>query len=252
MTVGLHWYKGMIVSLAIQSVMGPFGLFDNVLVRAVLFSSEGLSPDAKLFHEKTVEELTTNDEVVDQHGNPVTVKRPPAGKIADKPKVKTLEEIMLDTWDAGAKADLSQLMKALNRKNCNFQTKEDRWTPLMVLSGLGENLASGCDRDDMPTTMTHLSCPLLMIGVSGAPSAIRQVLELGADPSTTDAEGWTALHWAAFHGQVESAKVLAGQTKLLSVKDKDGNTPIDMARKEGNDKVAEIYELAAGESKKSK
>jgi ankyrin repeat protein len=67
-----------------------------------------------------------------------------------------------------------------------------------------------------------------------------------------DVEGWTALHWAAFHGQADNAKVLASETKLLSVKDKEGNTPIDMARKEGNEKVAEIYEKALGESKKSK
>jgi ankyrin repeat protein len=93
---------------------------------------------------------------------------------------------------------------------------------------------------------------LFLAGVSSAPSAIRQLKELGADASLVDVEGWTPLHWAAFHGQAETAKVLAAETKLLSVKDKDGNTPIDMARKEGNDKVAEIYESALGESKKSK
>ena len=64
--------------------------------------------------------------------------------------------------------------------------------------------------------------------------------------------GWTALHWSAFLGNVETAKVLASDTGLMWVKDTEGNTPIDMARKEGNDKVAEIYEAALGEGKKSK
>ena len=71
-------------------------------------------------------------------------------------------------------------------------------------------------------------------------------------PRYNAVSGWTPLHWSGFHGQAETAKVLASETKLLWVKDKEGNTPIDMARKEGNDTVAEIYEAALGEGKKSK
>ena len=149
MTVGLHLYKGMIVSLAIQSIMGPFGLFENVLVKALFFSSEGISPEAKLFDEKSVEELTKNDEVVDQQGNPVVItaaskKQQTIAAAAenDKPP-KTLEEILLDTWDAGIKADLKPLMKLLTRKTCNHQTQADHWTPLMILAGLGELFVDG-------------------------------------------------------------------------------------------------------------
>ncbi|GKY93922.1 hypothetical protein MPSEU_000359100 [Mayamaea pseudoterrestris] len=232
MTVGLHLYKGMIVSLAIQSIMGPFGLFDSALVKAVFTSQHGLTPEAKLFDEKTLVELTDNDEVIDQQGNVVPMTRTAVKKAHAKDKVeeskakqKTVEELMLDTWDAGVNADLAALMAELDRKNCNTQTKEDRWTPLMVLAGLG---------------------------ATGAPMAIRQLRKLGADTSIVDVEGWTALHWAAFHGQTETARELANETKLLAVKDKEGNTPIDMARKEGNEKVAEIYEKALGENKKSK
>jgi hypothetical protein len=140
MTVGLHLYKGMVVSLAIQSIMGPFGLYDSALVRAV-FTPQGLSPEAKLFDEKTREELTDKDEVVDQDGQVVPMMALTNGSssaVSDKPREHTLEGVLLDTWDDGVKADLEPLMKLLNRKNCNTQTKEDRWTPLMVLAGLGE------------------------------------------------------------------------------------------------------------------
>lgn len=75
---------------------------------------------------------------------------------------------------------------------------------------------------------------------------------MGANVALADKEGWTALHWAAFHGQVDAASELCNESKLLTVKDKEGNTPIETARKEGNVAVAEIYEKAQGESKKSK
>lgn len=218
LTVGLHIYKGMIMGLAIQTIMAPFNLAENALVKA-LFLGNGIRPENKIFDEKTAAELTADDEVVDEQGNPV-VRSIGAGA-ADK----SLEEIMLDTWDLGNKADLAPLMKALNKKNCNYQTKDDSWTPLMILAGLG---------------------------AKGTASAIRTLKELGANPALKDKEGWTALHWAAFHGSVNAAKELCTETQVLAVKDKDGHTPIETARKEGNEQVAEIFERALGETKKSK
>ena len=46
MTVGLHYYKGMIVGLAIQSIMTPFNLAENALVSALIFKG-GLSDQTK-------------------------------------------------------------------------------------------------------------------------------------------------------------------------------------------------------------
>jgi len=222
LTVGLHYYKGMVMGLAIQTIMAPLNLLENPLVKALIFGS-GIDPADRIFEEKSVSELTADDEIVDQQGNPVVRSVGAAGDGKKEPA--SLEELLLDTWDMGNKADLGPLMKALNKKNCNYQTKEDSWTPLMVLAGLG---------------------------ASGTVSAIRTLKEMGADPSITDKEGWTALHWAAFHGSLTAAMELRSETAMLKVKDKDGNTPIDTARKEGNNDVADAYEQALGESKKSK
>jgi hypothetical protein len=38
----------------------------------------------------------------------------------------------------------------------------------------------------------------------------------------------------------------------LTGKDKEGQTPVDSARKEGNNEVADIFEQALGDTKKSK
>jgi hypothetical protein len=244
MTIGLHYYKGMVMGLAIQAVMAPFNLAENALVKAVFLGGGSIQPQSKIFDEKTAAELSPDDEVVDESGNPV-VRNVTAGgttaagggtagaiaaakdatAAAKNKQPRQLEDILLDTWDAGAKADLSELMGAMTKKNCNYQTKEDRWSALMVLAG---------------------------IGAKGTASAIRQVQELGGNPAVVDKEGWNALHWAAFHGSVEAAKELRKETKLLTVKDKEGQTPVDSARKEGNNEVADIFEQALGDTKKSK
>lgn len=229
MTVGFHYYKGMVVGLAMQAVMAPFNLIENPLIKALLWSGvKTICPEDKIFGEKAASDLTTDDEVVDAQGNAV-VRRPGisgqsnAGKVDSKKiesKKQTLEEIMLDTWDDGTKADLTLLLAALTKQNVNTATSVDKWTPLMILSGLA---------------------------TPGTQSAIRQVMALGADVKKTDVEGWNCLHWAGFHGSVTAAKELSTETALLSVKDKEGNTPAETARKEGNIVVAEIFEKAFSE-----
>jgi hypothetical protein len=230
MTLGLHYYRGMVMGLAMQAVMGPLNLAENALVKA-LFVGQGFSEEDRIFEEKLASELTADDEVVDGEGNPVVLNIMAAGATGGAmpaiEETKSLEDILLDTWDAGAKADLSDLMSALTKKNCNHQTKEDQWTALMILSGL--------------------------VGVAGTTSAIRQVQNLGANSAIVDKEGWTPLHWAAFHGSIDAAKELVKkEARLLSVLDKEGHTALETAKSEGNDAVAAVYEQVLGDSKKSK
>jgi hypothetical protein len=224
LTIGLHWYKGMVVGLAIQTVMAPLNLIENPLVRALFWSSSrALRPEDRIFEEKELSELTADDEVVDEQGNPV-VRRPPP-KVS---KTSSVEGVLLDTWDGADKADLSSLLAALNSKTCNTQTKEEQWSAIMIVCGL----------KGLETTPT-----------------IKNLLKMGANPALTDKDGWNALHWAAFHGSVQGASVLLEQPSaknLLSTKDKEGFAPLELARKEGNDTVADLLEKAEGESKKGK
>jgi len=210
MTVGLHLYKGMIVGLAMQTVMAPLNLIENALVKALIFG-KGFQPADKIFEEKTLAELTDDDEVVDEGGNAVV--RQIGGGAGSGNKVQSFEELLLDTWDAGVKADIEPLVAAINKKNCNFRTKDNGWTPLMILGGLS---------------------------VAGVGAAIRKVKDLGGNPAIVDGDGWNALHWAAFHGSPESAKELVKDKALLSVKDKEGKTPAEMAKSESNAAVEKI------------
>merc|ERR1712157_18067 len=212
-TVGLHIYRGVVVGLAMQSVMGPFGLIEGPLVQLFFMGK------AKVFEEKTKEELTADDEVVDAYGNPVNSASKKEIKEEVKEEVKedkrSFEEILLDTWDGGSESDITPLLNALNSSNINFQTSDNQWSPLMLMSGLGAKNSS---------------------------KAIQKMKELGADPYLTDEEGWNAVHWAAFHGSVDSVKTLdesfdAAKIGLHLVKDKEGKIALDHAKNEGNDGV---------------
>lgn len=246
LTVGLHYYKGMVVGLAIQTVMGPLNLAENPLIKALFLGSGKITPEDKLFDEKSADELTPDDEVVDASGNPLVRNNSTnnnngtiANKAADNnnnkasagaetdskpPTMMSLEEVMLDTWDAGDSANITNLMSTLTAQNCNHQTKVDKWTPLMILSGLG--------------------------AVKGTASAIRQAITMGANAAITDKEGWNALHWAAFHGSPQAAKELVKDISLLDSTDKEGMTPLETAKKENNNEVVKVLEEAEAAAEK--
>ena len=203
MTVALHLYKGMIAGVAIQTIMGPINLLENPLIKALILGN-GFTQEDKIFNEKSEAELTRNDEVVDESGNILPVSLP-----------SPFENILLDTWDGGNKADIGKLMDAIDKNNVNFRTTESKWTPLMIVCGLQ---------------------------AKGASNAIIKLKELGGNPALTDADGWNALHWAAFHGSLDAAKELVKDTSLMTVKDKEGKVPLDLAIGEKNDEVAKFLE----------
>ena len=217
MTVGLHIYRGMAMGLAIQTIMGPFNLIENPLVKAILFGN-GFNPSDKIFEEKAYAELSEGDEVVDESGTEIPRQRLLQMEGSAKPQSKSdsFEELMLDTWDAGNNADIGAFVKEVTKKNCNQRSKEQGWTPLMILSGLASNKTA---------------------------NAIKSVIAMGGNPGIVDKEGWNALHWAAFHGNLKTAKQLYEyDSGLSSVKDNDGKLPVDIAKQEENKDIAKYLE----------
>jgi len=76
MTCGLHYYKGMVMGLAMQSVMGPFGLYENPLVQKFLLSSD---KEKRFFGEKTEDEITDEDTIIEMKGMEEVVIRAGTG-----------------------------------------------------------------------------------------------------------------------------------------------------------------------------
>jgi hypothetical protein len=160
----------MIVGLAIQSVMAPFNLYENPLMKSLL-TGEGFDGDLKtkrIFGEKYREEMSAEDVVTDGEGNTVVLSQ--SGKQGNgKKEIKgKFEDVILDTWDLGEEADVAAFVSKMTKDNVNTVTEENGWTPIMVLSGLG---------------------------AKGVKEAMRRMKGLGANPEIVDKEGWNALHW---------------------------------------------------------
>lgn len=224
---GFHFYNGTIAGFASQIIMAPLNLFDNAVAKYFILG------DKEAFATKTREELTTDDEIVDKDGNPIvpSKKGVVTAKKENKEEKKSFEEILLDTWDSGAEADIKPLMDALNKKNINYKTAESGWTPLMIMAGLG---------------------------VKDTSAALKKMKELGADPHLTDEEGWTAMHWSAFHGCAEAAEFILSpdgfdghQIGMHEKTDKEGMTATDHAEKENNEDVVEVIHGLNASSDKS-
>ena len=239
MTCGLHYYKGMIMGLAIQAVMGPFNIWENVLVRTLLlrgtkvFSDPTLQQELRIFDEKlSIQELDpSTDEAVDEQGNPIVIRNNKNAinngtSTTTTTATKSLEDVMLDTWDQGANASLAELLSMLNSKNINTSTKEDGWTSLMIVSGLK------CEND--------------------VPAIRTMIQEYKADIMMTDHDGWTCLHWAAFHNSLSAATELYHQTALLTIADNEGKTPLDIAIAENNTGIADLLQTVVNDTKKDK
>jgi hypothetical protein len=139
------------------------------------------------------------------------------------------EDVLLDTWDDGADADMKPLLAKLTKKTVNYRTKKDSSTPCMILAA---------------------------IGVASTKECLAKCKSLGGNPAAVDKEGWNALHWAAYHGSAVGATFLLSDAGhggiklgLANAKDKEGMTPLDHAKAEGNTEVVTIIEnaMASGE-----
>ena len=195
----------------------------------------GEKKESELEAEDTVIEMKGTEEIVVKagKGSNLTVGKATTDKKTDSPTnpaalsnddkknddKKSTEDVILDTWDMATEADLAAMTKTLTRTTVNFQTSESQWTPLMVICGLK--------------------------GASGVSSAVAKCKSLGADEGAADAEGWTALHWCAFHGSAPAAKALCTSfdvADLVDVKDKEGKTVKALCEAEDNMEVWKVVE----------
>jgi len=248
-TAGLHWYKGMIVGMAMQAVMGPMNFLENPLVKIFILGSTKTSTgeedmSIRIFDEKHEGELGATDEVIDKEGKVLSLGA--AENVASKnrgitdgapkkevSKEKTWEAALLDLWDAGQSADATKLINMLNKSNVNKAESENGWTALMIVAGLPK--------------CKHI------------PSALKALKDAGANVSATDGDGWNALHWACHHNNPEAARSLLAPSLfdgvkkgLHKAKDNEGKTPEDCARDEKNTSVEAVVREAAESFEKRK
>jgi len=77
------------------------------------------------------------------------------------------------------------------------------------------------------------------------PASVRTLLEQRADVNTPQADGMTALHWAARNDDLESAKLLVAAGANVKAENRYGVTPLTLACTNGNTDLVELL-LASG------
>lgn len=104
---------------------------------------------------------------------------------------------------------------------------------LLLLAGLSAWAVS-----PVPVPVPHSPPDLIESIKAGDMGSLGQLLRSGANPNARDAEGMTALHYAAYQGNMDAAKLLAAAQADLNAKDSLGLTPLHAAAFEGRAHVA--------------
>ena len=103
------------------------------------------------------------------------------------------------------------------------------------------------------STLTHAApagaAAFVEAAMNGNRDAVRALLKDGADVNTTQADGMTALHWAAQKGDVELAKVLLYASANVKATTRIGGyTPLLIASKNGDAAMIETLTKAGADA----
>ncbi|OQR81924.1 hypothetical protein THRCLA_11283 [Thraustotheca clavata] len=209
----IHLKFGVNQVVVIQSVMIPLNLYDNVILKKHVFGIGG-----PRYWDERLEGESLNAPV------PTETKENVAIKPTKAKKNVSAADAITKAWDMGVEANFEGLMSIL-LKNDQIDVKTpDGWTALMVACG------SAVDTEDI----------------------IKRLVKAGVPVREADNDGWTALHWSAFHGRPEAAQVLLSVVSkedaefLLNAKDNQGRTPSEVATEENNADVAEVMASTDG------
>ncbi|WP_051654723.1 ankyrin repeat domain-containing protein [Persephonella sp. IF05-L8] len=113
-----------------------------------------------------------------------------------------------------------------------------KFISLLILIVLSAIFFIGCKRIDNsnPNDM------LLTAAQLGDIDRVRLAIAKGANLNYQDENGGTALHWAVFYGYKDIVQLLLMHGADPLIKDKDGITPIDVARINNKKEMLKLLE----------
>lgn len=158
----------------------------------------------------------------------------------------------LNIFDAAAAGDLDRL-KALAAEDTGLigSYSPDGFTPLGLAAFFGRKdvldflLRHGADanaasKNQMRVTPLHSAVAHRDPEIATA--MVESLLSSGAKVNVAQDGGWTPLHQAAAHGQLEIMKLLLDQKADVNAKSDDGSTPLRMAQNKGFSEAAEMLQ----------
>ena len=100
-------------------------------------------------------------------------------------------------------------------------------------------------KEGLPASPEAAALALMRAALIGHTSAVRALLDGGADANAPDPNGWTPLLEAAFAGHADTIRVLVGGGADVNTKDRAGWTPLMEAASKGHAEVV-MFLLACG------
>jgi uncharacterized protein len=158
----------------------------------------------------------------------------------------------LDIWEASATGHLLRVKELLDQDPSLLNAfSPDGFTPLGLAAFFGrkaileELIRRGADVN-IPSNNT-MKVQALHSAVAQQNQALalqmsEMLLKRGAGVNATQSGGWTPLHEAAFHGEIELVRLLLAWGADETIKSDDGKTPIDLALQQGHADVTEVLQ----------
>lgn len=140
--------------------------------------------------------------------------------------------------DAALEGRLQAVLSALSKGADVNAMDQERRSALMLaaFNGHTEVVRALIEKGASVNATDSMGRTALMFASSGpSPDTVRLLLENKADPDVQDSgEGWTALMFAAGEGLAEVVQVLLEHGADRTLKDVDGDTALDFAKKNGH------------------
>ncbi len=149
-------------------------------------------------------------------------------------------------WDAALEGRLQAVLSALSKgADVNALDQEKRSALMLAaFNGHTEVVRALIEKGASVNATDSMGRTALMFASSGpSPDTVWLLLENKADPDVQDSgEGWTALMFAAGEGLAEVVQVLLEHGADRTLKDVDGDTALDFARKNGHTRVVRLLD----------
>ncbi|PGS48749.1 ankyrin repeat domain-containing protein [Bacillus sp. AFS041924] len=155
-----------------------------------------------------------------------------------------MEDLLTKLFDATEKGEINKVKEILHKQQGLIDKENEHGLTLLGIAahfGQFEVVKSLVKHGAKINAISHSKLSFipkntaLHAAIAGAKSkeVIEFLLTNGADPNITDSEGHTALHIAAFEGNIAIAKLLIMNGAKIK-NNNSGKTPLEIAEERGN------------------